>query len=161
MAIAAILCLAGAVELVLSQARITDSEMPAHMRTSDSWPYLLAGALGRSVRRSRQARADLTSAWAASRAQAREDEQRRAYEQTTAGKAELAFNRGDQFFSIELPVDNDVAQHLNAIYDAGWREHTVARRHTRTVRSEPRWDGTHNVNRETVEYRTYIFRRGT
>ncbi|PWN02966.1 hypothetical protein DJ010_11330 [Nocardioides silvaticus] len=71
----------------------------------------------------------------------------------------MAYERGDQFFSIELTVDGDLADHLNAVVNAGWRQQSFGRRHERTSSSRPLYDGTHEVRRETVEYRTYLFRR--
>lgn len=79
---------------------------------------------------------------------------------STAGRAESAFERGDLFFSIELEVDDDLAWHLNQIHAAGWRHQSVSRRQLRTTQTYRGFDGP-KVTRETIEYRTYLFRRDT
>lgn len=86
-------------------------------------------------------------------------EARRLWEESTAGRAALAYQRGDHYFSIELVVDGDLAQHLNDVSMAGWIQESVGRRHEKTTSQRPLYDGTHEVTRETVEYRTYLFRR--
>jgi hypothetical protein len=61
--------------------------------------------------------------------------------------------------SVEFEVDADLAAHLNDITSAGWRQDSVSRRHRKTTHSTPQSDGRHDVTRETVEIRTYLFRR--
>lgn len=100
--------------------------------------------------------------WEAETAERARQEAARArwlWENSIAGRAALAFQRGDHYFSIELVVDGDLAQHLNEVSMAGWRQESFGRRHERTTRQRPLHDGTHEVTRETVEHRTYLFRR--
>ncbi|KRA37931.1 MULTISPECIES: hypothetical protein [unclassified Nocardioides] len=96
----------------------------------------------------------------AQRAEREAGEARLRWEQSTAGQAALAYGRGDRYFSIELLVDGDLAHHLNDIAKAGWLEESVGgRRHKKTAIQRPLDDGSHEVMRETFEYRTYLFRR--
>jgi hypothetical protein len=135
---------------------------------------LLIGALELAVAQARRRRAHQRRLREAAEAQRRWElspegqahrqakeaaEARLLWEGSTAGKAALAYRRGDHFFSIELVADGDLAQHLNAVTTAGWVQKSVSRRHTRTTSVQPMYDGTHEVTRDTVEYRTYLFRR--
>lgn len=108
---AGLFCLAGSLELVVAAARRTESQMPFGTQPRTSLPMLLATAAGRAWQHLREAPA------------------RRHYEQSIAGRAEITYARGDEFFSITLELDDELAQHLNDIYAAGWRQHTRGRSH--------------------------------
>jgi hypothetical protein len=116
---------------------------------------------GQAQRRAEAAAAQRQrEAEAAERAERQAAEARLRWERSTAGRAALAYQRGDHYFSIELVADEDLAEHLNAVATAGWLQESVRRRHTKTTSVQPMYDGTHEVTRDTVEYRTYLFRRG-
>lgn len=155
--VAALCCAAGVLELITAAARRTDVRLGSYHDTS--LPFVLIRAAGRSWRRFHGRRAAQLAALEARRAAAQEAAAQRRYERSTAGRAARAYQRGDEFFSIELEADGDLAQHLNDIYTAGWRQESVSRSHRTTRRSEARGDGGHDVTRQSTEIRTYVFRR--
>lgn len=159
--VAAVFCVVGVVELVVAQARSTDARLGFGTHPDTSLPFVLARAAGRSWRSFRGRRADALTIAATRRDQARAAVEWRRYERSTLGKAEIAHERGDEFFSVELEVDGELAQHLNVIHAAGWRQQSVSRRHRKTTNSDPLPNGTHEVTGESVEIRTYIFRRNS
>lgn len=115
---------------------------------------------GQAARQAQEAEAQRRwKAEAAEQARREAAQAQRLWEASTAGQAALAYQRGDHYFSIELVVDANLANHLNDVARAGWRQDSYGRRHERTSSSRPLYDGTHEVTRETLEYRTYLFRR--
>lgn len=144
--VVAISCTVGALALLASHARRTEAAMPDPPANQSS-AFVLARALRRRAARRYPAR--FGSAL---------DRARHRHEMTLAGRAEVAYARGDQFFSVELEVNAELAQALNEIHAAGWHQRHVIQRHKRTTESV-RFHGVHAVTRESVAYRTYVFQR--
>lgn len=152
-AVAAASLLIGALELRLAHRRRLQEAAQAQRRWEMS-------PEGQAQRQAEEAAAQRRrEAEAAERAERQAAELRRLWEESTAGRAAVAYQRGDHYFSIELVVDGNLAQHLNDVTMAGWRQESFSRRHEKTTRQRPLYDGTHEVTRKTVEYRTYLFRR--
>lgn len=142
---AAAVGLVGSLELCIAVARRTDSQTGLGPDASTSISFVLTRAAGRSWRRARGRRAELLAAAVAQRVATQEAAAQRRYERSTAGQAEKAYETGAEFFSIDLDIDEELAQHLNAIHDAGWRRHGLSRRHRNPSQS--------------VQAQTFIFRR--
>lgn len=135
----------GLIELFAAQARRAEVEAPPDSSSQSSLPSLLIRHARKSAR-NRLAR----------RAEALERE--RWEEMSTAEKAALAYERGDQFLSVELLADETLAWHLNQIYSAGWRYQSLSRRHVRHTKTTNFYRYSETM-RESAEFRTYIFRR--
>lgn len=159
-AAATALLLSGAVELLAALATQRRADRRLRREAADEqrrWEMSPAGQAQRNAwaaEAHRRREIEL-----AARAEREAAEARRRWEMSTAGQAALAFHRGDHYFSIELMVDGDLAQQLNAVSMAGWRQESVGIRHEKTTSQRPLPDGTHEVTREIIEYRTYLFRR--
>lgn len=147
--IATAVLLLGVLELVAAQAR--------QRRAQRRWEMSPDGQVHRQAAEAAAQRR--REAEAAQRAEREAAEARLRWERSTAGRAALAYQRGDHYFSIELVADEDLAQHLNAVTTVGWVQDSVSRRHSKTTSVQPIYDGTHEVTRDTVEHRTYLFRR--
>jgi hypothetical protein len=145
--------LIGAVKLAVQLAKQSHAERLVRQRWEQS-------PEGQAHRQAEAAAAQQRwAAAAAARAERDAAEARRLWEASTAGRAAIAYQRGDHYFSLELKVDGDLAEHLNAVSMAGWRQESVGKRHEKSTSAQPLRDGTHEVTRETIEYRTYLFRR--
>ena len=153
LAIAAASLMIGALELIAVQARQRRTDRRQRQEVAMAQVRWEMSPEGQAHRQAEAAAA------AAERAQRRAAEERLRWERSPAGRAALAYQRGDHYFSIELVADQDLAQHLNAATMAGWVQESVSRRHAKTTSVQPMYDGTHEVTRDTVEYRTYLFRR--
>lgn len=144
---AAISCAVGAIPLLVGHARRTEEESLPEPPANTSSAFVLARALRRSAARR----------WP-ERFESGQEKARRLHELTLAGRAEAAWARGDQFFSVELEANADLAHHLNQIHAAGWHQRNVIQRHVRTTEGF-RFYGVHGVTRESIAYRTYLFQR--
>lgn len=159
--VAAASLMAGTLELVVALARERRAGRRRRRDAAEARRLWEMTPEGQAARQAQEAEAQRRWAREASeRAEREAARARRLWEESLGGQATLAYQRGDHYFSIELAVDGDLAKHLNEVTRAGWREESFGRRHERTSSSRPLYDGTHEVTRETVEYRTYLFQRG-
>lgn len=147
----------GSLGLIVASARRTEADLGPHEDTSV--PFVLARAAGRRRQRSRERREASIRMLNERRAAIQQVVAQREYESSVAGQAEIAYERGDEYFSIELRVDADLARSLNDIHAAGWRQESFGVRQRMRGSSEARGDGGHDVTRESVEHRTYVFQR--
>ena len=159
-AVAAASLLIGTMELVAAQARQRRSDRRRLQEAAEAQRRWEISPEGQAHRQAEETAAQRRrEAKAAQRAEREAAEARLRWERSTAGRAAAAHQRGDHYFSIELVADEHLAQHLNAVTTVGWVQDSVSRRHTKTTSVQPMYDGTHEVTRDTIEYRTYLFRR--
>lgn len=136
------IALAGFLELVVAiavQWRIDRQRTREELEARRLW---VMSPEGQAALQAQAAEAQRQAARAAAEREARDSARRRAeWERTLAGRATLAYQRGDNYFSVELIVDGDLAAYLNDIARAGWRQESFSRRHERTTVSTPQYTG--------------------